>query len=696
MFEIKDLNKLYDDSEQLDKKLFNRQRANIMLVEGKFYSRKLTDANLSRKASSERQNKLNIQKNYIQKSSKLHVNNLLSMAPGTAVEPRNPTELQDVKSAEINNAVLKYIKEREGIEDEKVKWAEDYYNTGEVFVKIFWDPAKGKFTNQYAPKLTKEGEYELDMTGQMQPDKEQPIFEGGMEIEKIYGYNLLRAPGAKSIHTSPYLIIRKLADKKKLIKTFGGNKDARKAIENTSEGSVSIFNSQKSTFEDTKGQIEMREYYFRPCVEYPKGAIVFTTSKGILWSLGELPGDVYPIEYLGYESLSDSPRHDSPIKHIKHNQANINRIATKQAEHQMTLGDDKIITQAGAKVSNGGFKSGVRVLQVAGAAPTLLPGRTGDHYSASYQSEKEEFNDLGMLREDSQMNSHTDAFALLHQSARNKKYYSLPASKFERFLKRVDEKILALARYAFSEDMVIPVIGKNEIVNISEFKNTKPLEYQIKVVNKSEDADTQIGKYLMFTHFLQYGKDFLSEEVVGEMVQGLPFMNNEKIFKTLTAKKEYVENIMRRLERGEMVEPKPSDNHSYILEALNSRMMESGFDFLAPDIQDLYRQKVQVHSDAKAQELEDVRRAQAGLIPMEGPLVTVEGLRVPHPSDPEKTIPMRLHKSAIEWLADYAEKQGFVQGDVDALTENIQRDVYRKFQELQGMPVEVPQHIPNQ
>ena len=109
-----DLVALYKSGESADSALYAEQRSNLMLVNGNHYSRKNSrfwnrvrdDRGLSN------DQKIRITKNHIQRICKIYENNILSYAPSVSVLPKNDTELQDQKAAELNNSVWQDFKSR--------------------------------------------------------------------------------------------------------------------------------------------------------------------------------------------------------------------------------------------------------------------------------------------------------------------------------------------------------------------------------------------------------------------------------------------------------------------------------------------------------------------------------------------------------------------------------------------------------
>jgi hypothetical protein len=102
-------------------------------------------------------------------------------------------------------------------------------------------------------------------------------------------------------------------------------------------------------------------------------------------------------------------------------QAEINRTASKIAEHQITLGDDKLILTNGSKVTSGNSIPGIRTVNVTGKEPTVLEGRDGSQFVPYMESQINELYKVMMVDEDSeQQQGPLDPHALLFRAASQK------------------------------------------------------------------------------------------------------------------------------------------------------------------------------------------------------------------------------------------------------------------------------------
>lgn len=694
--DIAELNRLYTEAESADAELFAEQRSNLLLVAGdhwnkagsKFWNRIRESKDLSKET------KLRITKNHIQRITKGIVNSIVSAAPGVQIKPKHDSELSDQKAAELHSAVLADIKQRHRFKHKVRQWCEDYVNIGECAVKVFWDADKGMVID-YEPEVDEQTGFPMidPMTGQVQKS-DRPIFSGDLVFERIYGFNLLRAPDAKSFDESEFVIYRKMVDIDQLKRMVGEDPKKLKFIHETADDTYTVFEASSGTYKQAKGQMMVREFYWRPCAQYPEGWYAITTIEGILFE-GPLPLGAFPIVYVGFDEIATSPRARSIIKVLRPIQVELNRAVSAMAQTQSSMGMDKLLVQDGSKLSHGAELPGIRVVKYSGSIPTVLPGRTGDQFAAYAESQvKELYSVANMADEDEQLPAQLDPYAMLFRSMRQKKRFSLYAEKFEQFLIDVTELALRLSKAYMPESLLVPAVGRKEFINIAEFKKSDDLSHQITLEEGSLDPETKLGRTITFQHLLQYVGAQLNKEDIGRMIRSLPYANNEEAYGDLTINYDIVKNDILAMDRGQYRPANQYDDHKYVIKRLIHRMRQPDFEFLPPAIQSLYQQKVQEHEMAEADQQRKLLAAKNDLIPAQGFMVPVD-FYVADPRDPNKTRRARVPYDALAWLIQRLQDQGsLIEGLADA-PDQMKVELSEKLQGSQppGSPQQ-PQHSP--
>ena len=666
---IQNLNDLYTQGDEADKALFAEQRTNILLCSGEHYARR-NRAYFNRIRENQvlsLDQKLRLTKNHIQKIIKLYVNNLTSYAPGVQIVPDNKKELKDQKAAELNNSVWQWAKNRHKLKAKIRNWANDFFVLGECGVKILWNPNKGEFLGYEG---VKNPDGTIDVTG-------NPVFSGDFEFERLYAFNLFRDASAQTWDESPFVGVKKLMSRKDAKRVFGDDK--AKMIDDAAGDNFIVFESSSGQYRREKDQVLIKEIFFKPGLNCENGYYYLFTNGGIL-EQGELPFGIFPIVIQTCEEHQTNPRGISPIKHARPYQVEINRAASKQAEHQITLGDDKVVLMNGSKITQGAQLPGVRTMNITGQPPTILAGRNGAQYAEYILGQISELYSVMMLPEalEDKVDGQTDPFALLYKNLRQKKRFSIYIDKFEEFLVSVCELYLDLARHYFDDDMIIPIVGRREIVNISEFKNQEPLGYRIVVEPMSDDIESMMGRQLTLNQLLQYGGQNLSREDVGKIIKNMPFANADEIFSDLTIDYENANNLILALDRGDFPEPKPQMNKTYILKRLTARQLQSDYDFLPDNVKANYEEYIRLLNMILADETAKLRAAEADLIPAQG-FLTACDFYVPDPMNPGKNMRARIPIDSLGWLWNRLDEQGVFLSQIQSMQQSAQAGVADEF-----------------
>jgi len=684
---ISDLNKLHTDSNGLDNEVYAEMRSNVLLVSGEHYARRTRKYfdRLRENESIPSDQRIRIVANHIQKITKLYCNNTLAYVPGVQAYPNNDTETQDVKCADLSNKVWDYGKRQFGWEVYRRNSVFDFFTLGEVGSKVYFDQNKGKFLG----KKPKPGyEPQLDEQGQpLPPDEEDlvPTFSGELCVERLYGFNLFRAKEAKTWAESWFIGNKKLAQKKQLEARYAGDEDKLKYIQTSFMERFVIFDGTSSSYRESENEVLVYEVFVRPCPDYPNGAYYYHTAAGIIEE-GELPYGIWPIAIENCEEYQTSPRGRSPIKHGRPFQAELNRAISKMAEHQITLGDDKMVFSHGSKVSQGAAMPGVRAIYTTGGAPAILEGRSGEQYLGYTDFIIKQLYSAMMVEEDMAETdkSQADPYAMLYASVSQKKKFSFFTQKIEGFFANLMSIYLDLARHYMSDEDLLAAIGRDEVINVSEFRNMSPLAYMIKACAVSEDAETALGKQLVYNHVLQYVGPNLSRDDIGKILRSMPYGDFKNAFSDFTMDDENANNDILRIERGDVPSIRPGMDPEYILKRITARQKKPDYEFLPPAIKEVYETYSAALAEQMADEVVQQKALQADFIPAQGFLTPCD-FYVPDPATPSKTHRARLPIDSLAWLVKRLEGQGITLEKLESLQGSAQSQVASAAGALAGV-----------
>lgn len=715
---IDKLNQLYRDAEEVDKRVFTNMRSNVLLSAGDHYTIKQKSYGNRGNSKASDKVKLRLTKNHIYRIVKVYHNSLVKGAPGVRPVPKNEMEMQDKKAAELNEAVWQDLKDRHQLNDKFSKWAKQFVSVAEKAVKIFWDPNKGQIVGYepmidpqtgepvMQPVMGEDGQPQVnvnidEMTGQpavdpftgqpimepvleQVPDESKPVMSGDVCYESVPAYNLLRAPETKDMADSPYFIVRKMVDISEFRKRYAEIPEKMNMVKKAGDDDFVIFDSDKNSYSKSKNQCMVKELYIKPSIDVPNGYFYHYTEYGILEE-GEIPfgAKLFPILWVGFDEYVSTPRAKSIVEVARPFQAEINRAASQEATHQITLGDDKLLYQSGSKLAQGALLPGVRGVAYSGAPPTILPGRTGAQFGDYGQRIEAELNRAVMLPSiESEKNVQLDPHTLLYRSIEQKAVFVPYVKKWERFLCDVAELSLNICREYLQDDALISAIGKSEQINIPEFKDASPLCYKISLVPVSDDAETLLGKQINFGYILQYLGNKLDPSSMGKILKNLPYVNNDDSFSDLTINDDNVENDMLALERGEQVQLSPFDDNVFYIKKLTHRIKKSDFKFLPQQVQQNYNQFLQQHQQEEARKTEEIRASQDGFIPVGGSMLTVD-MYVDNPDKPEnEPKKWRAPQKALEWLHDRLEVQGDTMEKLESMEQSNLAQISQQQQQL--------------
>jgi len=666
-----ELDRLLTSSKEADKKLFAEMRNNLMLVAGQHYAKqgwKEFEGKVRGSDSVTPEQRVRLTMNHVQKIIKRYEENVFTMAPGAHAVPQNDKELQDRKSAELNNSVLSAIKQSTNHKEELLSDLEDFFRIGEVACKVFWDEHAGKYMGTQ-PELDENGMMAVDEEGN--PKQAIPKFSGELKFERIYGFNLLRPKEAQTRGECAWLGIEKMVNittlKKKL--QAEGKEDLAKKIDVNNKKTFVVFNNVDGSYTDSKDEVMVREIYFKPCMAYPEGYFFYMYEELVLWE-GILPHGIFPIIWEGAENIQTTPRSFSPIRHMRPYQAEINRSASKIAEHQITLGDDKLVTFSGSKLSKGSDLPGVRHIIVSGnQEPTVMAGRSGEQYLSVMQSKIDELYMVMDVEADGLEKAQQDPQALLFASMKRKKKFSKFATRFENFLINKYQTALDIFRKSAPDDYVVNVIGKQEQINMAELRASGlELGSRITLEPASDDVDALYGKQMVLGNIIQYLGGNLPQEDLGKIVRAMPLLEGEEALSDLTMNYDIATNVMLALDRGETPPMGEYEDHIYMVKKLTHRMSQADFTLLAPEIQNNYKTRVLQHQQVNEQMQQQLAQMNAGLIPTSGPLIGVD-FYVTDPQNQTRTRRARIPMDAVRDLINKLEQQGTTVQQLESLPE---------------------------
>lgn len=668
------LTTLYEEARMCDKSLLSDMRTNVLLRNGKHYSETTTKSfkNLRDKGVISENQRIKITKNHIHRITNDYINSILSRNPSSAVRAYNESDMSDVKDAQIGNAVMQDIKLCNSWKRLRRDLVTDQVVVGEAYATLKFDYSTGKVvTNEYNQKY--------------------PI--GQVKIEKRMGFECKRDPSARSFEDCRYIMFDKsidFEDAKAIIGKLAPEK-ADQLSEDTCSDNIVGFDINKGVYSAEAKKTLFIETYIRKCSEYPEGQYILATKEFIIFQM-DLPLGIFPVYQLGFDPIQTTPRCSSIINVARPYQAEINRASSKQTEHQITIGDDKLVINSSTSITNGGKMHGVRIMKADGEKPVYMAGRTGEQFTAFIIEQARQMyqavNLPHLINDAANGEKSSEPLSLLYKSMSQRGIYAFYLEMWEDFEKLLFTDAIRLAKHYYSDEHVIKIVGKKEQVNIQEFKDTSDDGFDIVVEESNGDIETKYGKLLTITNVLQYAGGRLSQEQIGQLIKELPYANKERVFNSLTTNVDLVENMLLALDRGEQPPIPKFANVDMLLSALSNRTVQPDFVALPPEKKMLYQQYIQQLEQTKASQQLQMQQAQQGLIPADGFLTTVNA-SVKNPTT-GKVERIKMPSSAIAWLWQKLNQQGLYSQQMSQLGPEAMIDINSMAQQ-QSPQQPVPQ-----
>lgn len=687
------LQKIFKDGHDQDDQIFAEMRTNSQLYNSQHYGSKSAEFDRNFKGIGKDSKTVRITENHISKIVRSISNAIKSQVPDVSVRPRNMEDVGDQVKAEIHRTVLEDWKSNSRFKEEEQKLIKEWVIFGEMYAKIYFDPEKGRRLPDLVEEYIDVEEKEFKKKGfELKPEhikrKTTTRFEGRVVVEKVYPFDVIRDPCAETFADAEWICIKKLVNPE-FLKSQLDSADKKEMVTKCSSDTYQTFRIN-GEYSKTDDKVLVREYYFRKSYRYPNGYYFYTVGGinggGILFE-GELPDGVFPIEVLGYDEISTSPRFSSILRQLRPNQLAVNLMKSRMMNHVLRMGDDNVYIQKGGELSKPRKMSGIVVHEYLGNAPIVSQGRVGVQFIEPINQNIEQmYIKAGLPEIFEEKPQNIDAHTALYLSAKQKVRHSEYVCKYEIFLKRVFEKVLKLTKAYIHEETFINIAGKDEYINIAEFKSQDDLGFEIVMEGQTEDAESKLGRSLDITKILQYGKDFDPAQL-GELIKNMPYLNNEAVYESFTQDYQNLRNDILSLERGEetTLDINPYENHDYMIQGIITRMKKSDFRFLSPRVQELFKTKIALHEQVKADQIAQTRALEADFVPTGGALLGIEGMYEPAGTTSRgepKTKKVRLPQESLDWLRARLQSQGTQLGVLENQQAQVQADIANKV--IQG------------
>lgn len=698
--EFMNYQKLYEDAIAKDDSIFLEQKSNVLLDAGKHYtsvfkafSKKVRESNLDESY------KIRLTKNHTGKIIDIIRNDIVINNNGIMLEPAHETSMQDSKDAELSQSVWNDIEYRHDFNEKIDLLAHRYATIGEAFLVTNFNSNKGVKIGYEGKTVNVKAQDEFgnDVVVQEEAlDKDKPVFSGDFEFEIVDGYNVFIDAGAISLDEARFIGFKKLIDTKELMELmksyYDGKelKEKQEMINGTKDDSYAMIDMLNGGPVASVNKSFVREMYFRPAPDKPNGKYVMLCDKGILIER-DLPVDlddkpIFPVTYATYTTTIGSARGISPIRRLRPLQAELNRASSKVAETQMIHGDDKIFTNYGQSITEGGRVGGVRQYAYKGGLePKIVPGRNGEQFFTYINSiMREMYFMMGIPEFFESKTGEADVLASLYRSLKDKKNFILHNARFQRFIKRSIEVILRIAKKYYRDEMLIKAVGDSQYISIPEFRKASDIGYQIKVIPMAEDVDSVMGRYLQTRDLIQYAGGNLTPEQLGIIAkEGMAFVK-KKVFKNFVSEQENIEQMLLQMDRGENPIISEYDDNEKFVQAMVNRMQQPDFEYKAkenPKVAQVYEYQYETRKKLLQKQIEELKQAEQGMPPTGGGKVKVDIYKTDDKGNVER---IAIDKNLLDWAIQMGEKFQAVTGRLDGMPPQVEANILGELKNTLG------------
>jgi hypothetical protein len=187
----------------------------------------------------------------------------------------------------------------------------------------------------------------------------------------------------------------------------------------------------------------------------------------------------------------------------------------------------------------------------------------------------------------------------------------------------------------------------------------------------------------MINHALQYIGSELTRDDIGKILRESPIGNMSEIFSDFTIDYDNAKNDILQLERGQMPRLNQYENIQYKIQKITHRMKQSDFDYLDPEVQQMFEQFLSQCEQVEADKMAAIQRAQSGFIPDGGGMITINGIK-----DEQGNV-IRLPYASLDWLITKLTEQRSLQQDFESINNTgAQADMSQML--MQGQQVLPP------
>ena len=517
--------------------------------------------------------------------------------PRFDVRPNSPAE-DDKEAARLSLKVLLNVMDRERYNEKRIENTMWMQQAGIGWIKVSWDPDKGK----NLPFINDQGKEDMEREGDIAVTVESPL-------------EIFVDPLAKRADDMGWLIQAKVRPL-----SYFRNRYPEKGMQVKSEDAwlQSIQNVLKIQNMTNKGdggpnQEQMKNsaieiaYYEKPTKKFPKGRLIISANN-VLLAYKPLPIDEIPFVKFDDVKVGGKFHSESLITHLRPLQDQMNRISRRKSDFINKCLNAKIIAAKGHGMTEESVNDRTEVLEynnVPGAeAPKAMQMPQMPQYA--FQEDQQlkgvfsEIIGIGEASKGQAPSAQMPAIGMQLLVEQDDTRIGVVVESNENSHADVGRLILKFAGSFYNQPRMLKELGRDGDYNFTEVTGEMLKDsYDVCVIRGSTLPGSKTLRRQDLFNLYQNGVlgDPNDPALKSKVLESMEFGEMANLWEDLAVDRQQVDRSIDQIESGQQPEISPDDNHQMHYEVKNRLRKSVKFEQYAPEIKQIFMQDFTVHKN---------------------------------------------------------------------------------------------------
>lgn len=554
-------------------------------------------------------------------------------------------------SARVASKIIKATLDKNKIRKMAYDIVLNIFTFGLTYIKVFWDAKEKAFMplakDEKVSTLTPEDDRLADelglpnLSGLIEQEHENlmaeleermplPIgaFEGQFEeyeigdivIENLRPDFVYLDHLATTVDEARYLFICKLRSADYVKERYGVEVKEKEVVLPTPQQSIDSLLQTGS--KGTKTGVLVKEYWERKSSEYPNGRFIVLANEEIVKEGDNPYADIdneLPLVQINYFPPLNNLYSTSIVEQLIPLQKEYNRLRSDVVEHEKVMMRGKWLVPIGCNISKNSITSepGEKIYyDPRGGAPTAIAGTPPPAEIWQHiLSVKNEFNDIAGLHEVSRGRVPSGvraASGIMFLQEQDDIQLSVINAYFQEGFLEICRRIVQLARKYYKEDRLLKLVGQGNSIEIFEFK-------QGAIKNDNFDIQVEFGSKTPFSYVARqqfilslWDRGIIRDE--NKILKLLEFTVEDDIYKSTEPDEIQARVENYQMQEGQMCIVEDYEDHGTHIRMHNEFRKNINFKKLPREIQELFREHVNIHQQFIMAQMAMMMEQQAGTV----------------------------------------------------------------------------------